>query len=880
MSSELSTGEKRFVFDLEGCDPDFILWVKKTNKKDVIQDRLFVLTKYRIYSIKRNKVGGKKQVQRESHLYNLVEIRTDDIDRVVLKFTTFSIDMTGANIGMTIPKLLINAFHRISFTFSNEALPNLLILPPERTAPEVDEIDPGQSHGFFEVYRAQCNYYDTPVNQDLIDYLEETVTKGSRVFNLDDFAGIDRNSEGAVNLTPVLAALRHNTFFDTFICHNKTRKEIPLLLADVFHHNRTLVKVDLSGIDADDGWVQLGDALKENQTNQLVSLNCSDNRVSDKGMNSLANAIRQFNRPFLELIASNVDLQSKGASVFFRTLQSNYASSGCIVRLDVSRNDLERIGSESLHDWIILLNTSIPSPRKPLVHINLEETQLDTTKVTMALKQGQLESLEYINLSGNKFTPEAVANLCSIIAKCDSLSQIKLSKCSITGDQVNNLLNACTSGVAVHERTLDLSGNNLEQKGALSFAQTIKSSSNIAHLNLANNSFRKKGITFIVQALEENSTLLSIDLSQNFKSSSKAEPIVDHIARTVHHHVSIRKLILAGSVSKGFYLGKELLPLVKSLTNDCKLVELDISGNNMGDDICRELFESLKKNTCLKTLHLDNNGLGLAGFQAMKRTFTTNRTLIDIPVPTADITKILNSNSKDKKQINDKIGEILADVQTCLSNNKNGIAYTDIPSTTKTTVAISSTSTPNFRASTYHNSSSNSLGSSDDTYNRVASTHNLSYSSPSPSTYAPPPPLPDVYAQHHHQQQHYQYQQQQQQQQYQQPPPPQQQESYDYSQQQQQYDYSQQHTEEQQYDYSQQHTDQQQYDYSQQHTDQQQTDQQQYDYQAQDYQEGATTNDYDQQYQQDYNQDYSQEQQQYDQQYDDENRMPPPPEYS
>ncbi|KAK5581787.1 hypothetical protein RB653_003365 [Dictyostelium firmibasis] len=856
MSSELSTGEKRFVFDLEGRDPDFILWVKKTNKKEVVQDRLFVLTKYRVYSIKRNKVGGKKQVQRESHLYNLVDIRTDDIDRVVLKFTTFSIDMTGSNIGITIPKLLINAFHRISFTFSSEASPNLLILPSERTPPEVDEIDPGQSHGFFEVYSAQCNYYGTPVNQDLIDYLEETVNKGSRVFNLDDFAGIDRNSEGAVNLTPVLAALRHNTFFDTFICHNKTRKEVPLLLADVFHHNRTLVKVDLSGIDADDGWVQLGDALKDNQSNQLVSLNCSDNHVSDRGMNSLANAIRSFNRPFLELIASNVDLQSKGASVFFRTLQSNYASSGCIVRLDVSRNDLERIGSESLHDWIVLLNSSIPSPRKPLVHINLEETQLDTTKVTMALKQGQLESLEYINLSGNRFTPEAVTNLCSIIAKCDSLATIKLSKCSIGGDQVNHILNACTSGVAVHDRYLDLSNNCLEQKGAIAFAQTIKSSSNIAHLNLASNSFRKKGITFIVQALEENSTLQSIDLSSNFKSSSKAEPIVDHIARTVHHHVSIRKLILGGSVSKGFYLGKELLPLVKSLVNDCKLVELDISGNNMGDDICRELFESLKKNTCLKTLHIDNNSLGLAGFQAMKRTFTTNRTLIDIPVPTADITRILNSNSKDKKQTNDKIGEILGDVQTCLSNNKNGIAYTDIPSSTKTTVAISSISTPNFRASTYHNSSSNSLGSSDDAYNRVASTHNLSYSSPSPSTYAPPPPLPDVYSNH--------YQQQQQQQQYQQPPPQEQQ--YDYSQQQhydysQQHDYSQQQTD--QHDYSQQQTDQQQYDYS-----QQQTDQQQYDYQAQDYQEGATTNDYEHQ------QDYSQ---QYDQQYDDENRMPPPP---
>ncbi|KAM9981818.1 hypothetical protein ACTFIY_004121 [Dictyostelium cf. discoideum] len=65
------------------------------------------------------------------------------------------------------------------------------------------------------------------MNQDFIDYLEEIVSKGSKVFNLDGFAGIDRNSEGAG-----LATFRHNTFLDTFVCHNKTGKEIPLLLIE------------------------------------------------------------------------------------------------------------------------------------------------------------------------------------------------------------------------------------------------------------------------------------------------------------------------------------------------------------------------------------------------------------------------------------------------------------------------------------------------------------------------------------------------------------------------------------------------------------------------------------------------------------------------
>ncbi|KAF2075566.1 hypothetical protein CYY_003152 [Polysphondylium violaceum] len=726
-SSELSTGEKRFIFELEGCDPDFVCWVKKTNKKDVVQDRLLVFTKYRIYSIKRNKVGGKKQVQRQGHLYDLVEIRTDDIDKVVLKFTTFNIDISGPTTGTTIPKLLINAFHRISFTFSQEALPSLVILPPERAIPEIEQIDPGLAHGFVEVYKAQCNYYASPVNNDLIYYIEDTVSKGSRVFCLDDFAGIDKNSEtAAINLVPVLAALRHNTFFDTFICHNKTRKELPALLADVFHHNTTIVRVDLQGIDADDGWVQLGDALKDNQSNNLCFLNISDNNVQDKGMNSIATAIRNLSRPFGEFIARNVGMEPKGASVFFRTLQANYASSGTITKMDFSNNKLDKMGSESLHDWIVLLNSSIPNPRKPLVYLNVENTQLDTAKVTSAIRQANVEAIEYLNLSNNRFTPEAVQNLCTIISKCDSLANIKLRHCGITGEQVTSIISACSSGVAVADRVLDLSDNNLEQKGALLFANTIKTCTNVSFLKLAQNSFRKKGMTFILQALEENTTLSAIDLSSNFKSSSKAESIVDHLARVVHNHPSIRRLVLAGKDRSGFFLGKELLPLVKSLNEDCKLVELDISGNSMGDDICRELFEALKKNVNLKSLVIDDNALGIAGFQAMKRCFTTNRSLVDIPVPTTDIMKML-STSKDKKATNDKIGEILADVQTCLSNNKNGIAYTDIPSSTKTTVAISS-STPSFRASTY---SSNNLGGDDYSNHSSPSYQQPQYSSPS-----------------------------------------------------------------------------------------------------------------------------------------------------
>ncbi|EFA77312.1 hypothetical protein PPL_12523 [Heterostelium album PN500] len=773
--TELSGGEKRFVFDLEGRDPDFCLWVKKTNKKDVVQDRLFVLTQYNVYSIKRNKLG-KKHVQRQGHLYDLVEIKTDDIDHVLLRFSTFTIDISGNNTGITIPKILINAFHRISFTFSLEASPSLIIIPVERQAPEIENIDPGFAHGFVEVYKAQCNYYNSPFVLDLVQFLEETVSQGNREFCLDDFAGIDKTAEGAINLIPVMASLRHNTYFDSFVCHNKTRKEVPQLLADVFHHNRTLTRVSLRGIDTDEGWVQLGDALRENTSNELRYLDISDNPVRDRGITSITNAIRAFSREFCQLSASNIDLQSKGAAVMFRSLQANYASSGAIEILDLSNNHLGTTGSDPLQDFFALMNSSNPNPEKPMRHLNLENTQIDTPRITNAIRQANVQNLQFLNLSENKFTNESVQGICLLISKGQNLTDIQLRGCGLLGEQVALLIQACTNGAAVEQRSLDLSNNNLGKNGALTFAPTIKNCTNITSLLLSLNNFRKRGMTYIISALEENTTLRSIDLSNNLKSGSKADSVIDHLARVVQRHPNLEKLVLAGRDSRGFFLGRELLPLVKSMNEESRLVELDINGNAMGDDLCRELFESLKKNSSLRTLNIDNNAIGLAGLAAMKRCFSVNRTLSDIPVPTRDIAKILGA-AKDRKTTNDKIAEILNDVQWALANNKNGIPYTDIPSSTvkTTSVAVSSGSTPNFRATTYISNPSspminNNRSSADDIGRYSAggaapastSHFTLSHSSPAPAQklYNPPPPPPlyDPY--------------QQQQQSYQPPPPP------------------------------------------------------------------------------------------------------------
>jgi hypothetical protein len=62
--AELTAGERRFVEAAMGARGDevrWVAWVLKL-KRDKVQDRLLVLGRYRLLSIKRSKVSGKKAV--------------------------------------------------------------------------------------------------------------------------------------------------------------------------------------------------------------------------------------------------------------------------------------------------------------------------------------------------------------------------------------------------------------------------------------------------------------------------------------------------------------------------------------------------------------------------------------------------------------------------------------------------------------------------------------------------------------------------------------------------------------------------------------------------------------------------------------------------
>jgi hypothetical protein len=184
-------GELEYVKSLlNGDDPIWCKWVTK-RKYGKAQDRLIAVGKYRIFSSKKT-ITGKKQVQRQGHYFDLVQIQSSDVDKVVFKFKEFEIDIQEANAGTELIGAVRRALQMISYHFADYALPTINYMPSERQVPDLPAIDPGPADGLTATYLAFCDYYDQPPCQEIISYTKDLVANNSRDWVMDKLPGIER----------------------------------------------------------------------------------------------------------------------------------------------------------------------------------------------------------------------------------------------------------------------------------------------------------------------------------------------------------------------------------------------------------------------------------------------------------------------------------------------------------------------------------------------------------------------------------------------------------------------------------------------------------------------------------------------------------------
>src|SRR5690349_2011755 len=73
-----------------------------------------------------------EQIQRVGHFFDLVAINSSDIDRVILKFKEFEIDIQEPSAGTDLISIIRKAFQIITCSFAEYAVPQITLIPSER----------------------------------------------------------------------------------------------------------------------------------------------------------------------------------------------------------------------------------------------------------------------------------------------------------------------------------------------------------------------------------------------------------------------------------------------------------------------------------------------------------------------------------------------------------------------------------------------------------------------------------------------------------------------------------------------------------------------------------------------------------------------------
>ena len=187
---DMKEDERRFVLDHIGTKSvaDEVVWMNwvKKRKRQKIQPRILVISKYRILTIKRGGMGGGKKIQREGNILDLKEIASADQGHIKFVWKDFHIECTTdpalADQAITTVRLHLA---RMTLGFPEGALPKVDVVPTRLQ--ELPEIDFGPAEGFTPTYEAMCNYYSQRCSQELLTLVGDIFESGNTVLDLSEW---------------------------------------------------------------------------------------------------------------------------------------------------------------------------------------------------------------------------------------------------------------------------------------------------------------------------------------------------------------------------------------------------------------------------------------------------------------------------------------------------------------------------------------------------------------------------------------------------------------------------------------------------------------------------------------------------------------------
>jgi Ran GTPase-activating protein (RanGAP) involved in mRNA processing and transport len=185
----------------------------------------------------------------------------------------------------------------------------------------------------------------------------------------------------------------------------------------------------------------------------------------------------------------------------------------------------------------------------------------------------QFKNVKVLDLSGNNLDAKGAGMLATTISKSlNLLEALKLNGCQLGNKGVISVLESTRD--KKHFNVLELEDCKMSEQGTTYLARYLTENRNVKEINLSNNKLDAKAIENIFKSLESNQKLEKVNISNN-QLPSKA--------------------------------GIKLAALISACKN---LIEVDASGNKFGSDVLPPLGSALRSNTSIQVINLSDNVMG------------------------------------------------------------------------------------------------------------------------------------------------------------------------------------------------------------------------------------------------------------------------------
>eukprot|EP00172_Hildenbrandia_rubra_P001268 Plantae.Rhodophyta-Hildenbrandia_rubra.ctg1811.p2 GENE.Plantae.Rhodophyta-Hildenbrandia_rubra.ctg1811~~Plantae.Rhodophyta-Hildenbrandia_rubra.ctg1811.p2 ORF type:complete len:482 (+),score=103.99 Plantae.Rhodophyta-Hildenbrandia_rubra.ctg1811:690-2135(+) len=267
------------------------------------------------------------------------------------------------------------------------------------------------------------------------------------------------------------------------------------------------------------------------------------------------------------------------------------------------------------------------------------------------------KALEWLDVSDNAFGRKGIVCLEPLLLGQKDLKHVYFCNNGLAADAATLLVDFLKDSTQLE--TLHFHNNLLESAGAEILAKLIKDLANLKSFRFSTTRGTAPGIEALSKALKASSeNLYHIEFTDNNVTPEGAHAV----ASLVKSASSLRSLRL-----RDCSLDDEGAKLILDAFLDCEeplLKDLDLSGNDLTEDIASDIETSLSRLKRLEQLWLEDNELGPGAPQVMKALTSTSLKLVDLSCceinsATAwQVAKILKSKKVEKVGLNgNEIGE-------------------------------------------------------------------------------------------------------------------------------------------------------------------------------------------------------------------------------